>query len=300
MTPSNTHQDAAPHTGLHLRAGASGHDRLTVDITPADAGWTYCGLRVAQLDEGEPLTLTTGESELLVLPLTGSCTAEVDGVRHELAGRTSVFEQVTDYLYVPRRSTVTLSCPEGGRVALPAAKAVRDLPVRYYGREQVRTDLRGAGDCSRQVNNYALNNGVETSHLICCEVLTPGGNWSSYPAHKHDTPGADERELEEIYYFEIAPGPDGEPGFGLHRTYASSPQRPIDLCVEVRDGDVALVPHGYHGPCVAAPGYDMYYLNVMAGPDEDRVWLAPDDPAHHWIRGTWEDQEIDPRLPMTR
>ena len=172
--------------------------------------------------------------------------------------------------------------------------------MRHLGRDRVRTDLRGAGDCSRQVNNYTLNNGVETSHLLCCEVLTPGGNWSSYPAHKHDRRGADERELEEIYYFEIAPSPSGGPGFGLHRTYASDPDRPIDLCTEVRDGDVALVPHGYHGPCVAAPGYDMYYLNVMAGPDEDLAWLAPDDPAHHWIRATWEDQEIDPRLPLTR
>ena len=101
------------------------------------------------------------------------------------------------------------------------------------------------------------------------------------------------------YYFEIEDGPEGSKGFGLHRTYASDPDRPIDLCVEIRDGDVALVPHGYHGPCVAAPGYDMYYLNVMAGPDEDLVWLAPDDPAHHWIRDTWEGQDVDPRLPMT-
>lgn len=285
---------------MHLPAGATGHDLFTVDICPQRAGWEYSGLRVAALDAGARLSLQSGESELLVLPLAGGVVVGVDGTDYELAGRTSVFTEVTDYLYVPRRRSLTLTSPQGGRVALPSARAVRDLPVRYFGRDQVRTDLRGAGDCSRQVNNYALSNGVETSHLLCCEVLTPGGNWSSYPAHKHDAKGVDERELEEIYYFEIAPGPGGEPGFGLHRTYASSAERPIDVCAEVRHGDVALVPHGYHGPCVAAPGYDMYYLNVMAGPDEDLVWLAPDDPAHHWIRGTWEDQEIDPRLPMTR
>lgn len=106
--------------------------------------------------------------------------------------------------------------------------------------------------------------------------------------------------FEEIYYFEIADSPEGNPGFGLHATYAARQDRPIDLCVPVRKGDVALVPYGYHGPCVAAPGYDMYYLNVMAGPDEDLVWLAPDDPSHHWIRATWEAQEVDPRLPMAR
>ena len=285
---------------LHVPAGSTGHDSLTVDISAADAGWTYSGLRVAVLEAGESLALDTGDDELLVLPLAGGVDVETGGEVHRLTGRSGVFEGITDSLYVPRRTAMTLTSAAGGRFALPAATAVRDLPVRYLGRDQVRTDLRGAGDCSRQVNNYALNNGVETSHLLCCEVLTPGGNWSSYPAHKHDRRGADERELEEIYYFEIASSPAGDPGFGLHRTYASDPDRPIDLCVEIRDGDVALVPHGYHGPCVAAPGYDMYYLNVMAGPDEDLVWLAPDDPAHHWIRGTWGSQEVDPRLPMTR
>ena len=284
---------------LHVPAGSTGHDSLTVDISAADAGWTYSGLRVAVLEAGESLALDTGDDELLVLPLAGGVDVETGGEVHRLTGRSGVFEGITDSLYVPRRTAMTLTSAAGGRFALPAAIAVRDLPVRYLGRDQVRTDLRGAGDCSRQVNNYALNNGVETSHLLCCEVLTPGGNWSSYPAHKHDRRGADERELEEIYYFEIASSPAGDPGFGLHRTYASDPDRPIDLCVEIRDGDVALVPHGYHGPCVAAPGYDMYYLNVMAGPDEDLVWLAPDDPAHHWIRDTWEGQDVDPRLPMT-
>lgn len=284
---------------LHVPAGSTGHDSLTVDISAADAGWTYSGLRVAVLEAGESLALDTGDDELLVLPLAGGVDVETGGEVHRLTGRSGVFEGITDSLYVPRRTAMTLTSAAGGRFALPAATAVRDLPVRYLGRDQVRTDLRGAGDCSRQVNNYALNNGVETSHLLCCEVLTPGGNWSSYPAHKHDRRGAAERELEEIYYFEIASSPAGDPGFGLHRTYASDPDRPIDLCVEIRDGDVALVPHGYHGPCVAAPGYDMYYLNVMAGPDEDLVWLAPDDPAHHWIRDTWEGQDVDPRLPMT-
>ena len=285
---------------LHVPAGSTGHDSLTVDISAADAGWTYSGLRVAVLEAGESLALDTGDDELLVLPLAGGVDVETGGEVHRLTGRSGVFQGITDSLYVPRRTAMTLTSAAGGRFALPAATAVRDLPVRYLGRDQVRTDLRGAGDCSRQVNNYALNNGVETSHLLCCEVLTPGGNWSSYPAHKHDRRGADERELEEIYYFEIASSPAGDPGFGLHRTYASDPDRPIDLCVEIRDGDVALVPHGYHGPCVAAPGYDMYYLNVMAGPDEDLVWLAPDDPAHHWIRDTWEGQDVDPRPPMTR
>lgn len=283
---------------IHVPAGTTGHDQLTVDITPEDAGWGYSGLRVVVLAAGESVSLETGDSELLVLPLEGSVDVDVDGATHHLDGRTGVFTEITDYLYVPRGTSFTLTSQAGGRFALPSAKAEKDLPVRYFGRDQVGTGVRGAGDCSRQVNNYALNNGVETSHLLVTEVLTPGGNWSSYPAHKHEAHSEDERELEEVYYFEIAASPAGEPGFGLHRTYGSSPDKPIDLCVEVHDGDVALVPYGYHGPCVAAPGYDMYYLNVMAGPDDDLVWLAPDDPAHHWIRESWESQEPDPRLPM--
>lgn len=148
------------------------------------------------------------------------------------------------------------------------------------------------------MNNYALGTDLDTHRLLVCEVLTPGGNWSSYPPHKHDEHSEDERELEEIYLFDVRPGPHG-PGFGFHRTYGTA-DRPVDLTAEVRAGDVVLTPHGYHGPSMAAPGYDLYYLNVMAGPAEDRTWLMTDDPRHGWVRGTWADQALDPRLPMTQ
>ena len=285
---------------IYVPAGSTGHGNFTVDIDPQRAGWTFSGLRVLTLDSGASQEMTTGEAEVLVLPLQGSASVAVDGQTYDLQGRRGVFSGVADYLYVGRGKDVTITSARGGRFAFPSAVAARDLPVAYYPKSQVRVDLRGAGDCSRQVNNYSLAvKGVATSHLLACEVITPGGNWSSYPAHKHEENTEDERELEEIYYFEIEDGPEGSKGFGLHRTYGS-PGRPIDLCCEVHDGDVALVPHGYHGPCVAAPGYDMYYLNVMAGPSEDLVWLAPDDPAHHWIRATWENQDVDPRLPMNK
>jgi 3D-(3,5/4)-trihydroxycyclohexane-1,2-dione acylhydrolase (decyclizing) len=131
--------------------------------------------------------------------------------------------------------------------------------------------------------------------MIVVEVLTPGGNWSSYPPHKHDEQREDEVELEEIYYFEIA----GDDGLGYQRVYSSGPDRQIDVCAEVRGGDVVLVPYGYHGPSMAAPGYDLYYLNVMAGPAQERAWRFCDDPAHAWVRGSWDGQAVDPRLPMT-
>jgi 5-deoxy-glucuronate isomerase len=169
--------------------------------------------------------------------------------------------------------------------------------VAYRRADQVRVELRGAGRCSRQVNNYALGTDLATHRLLVCEVLTPGGNWSSYPPHKHDEHSADERELEEIYLFEVRSGPAG-PGFAFHRTYGTA-DRPLDLTAEVLSGDVVLTPHGYHGPSMAAPGYDLHYLNVMAGPAEDRTWLMTDDPRHAWVRATWEGQGPDPRLPMT-
>ncbi|HLT85738.1 MAG TPA: 5-deoxy-glucuronate isomerase [Phototrophicaceae bacterium] len=284
---------------LVLRAGATAHGPYALDVTPERAGWRFSGLKVLELAPGESVALTTGDDEMLVLPLAGSCTVVVEGRTYELAGRPDVFTAVTDYLYLPLATTARVTSAGGGTVALPTARAGRRLEVSYQGADRVRTELRGAGQASRQVNNYALNNAVETDHLLVCEVLTPGGNWSSYPPHKHDEHSDVERELEEIYYFAVRPGPDGGPGFAFHRTYGTA-DRPIDIAAEVRTGDVVLTPHGYHGPSMAAPGYDLYYLNVMAGPAEDRTWLMTDDPAHAWVRATWESQELDPRLPLTR
>ena len=138
--------------------------------------------------------------------------------------------------------------------------------------------------------------------IIACEVLTPGGNWSSYPPHKHDEerPGR-ETELEEIYYFEVRSTERSDPeraGVAYQRVYGTQ-ERPVDVLAEVGTGDVVLIPHGWHGPSIAAPGYHLYYLNVMAGPEKERAWRFCDDPAHAWIRGTWDGQAIDPRLPLT-
>ena len=255
------------NNGLLLRAGETAHDRWALDITPERAGWRFSGIRIAELPAGASQELSTGQDEALVLPLEGSCSIQAVGETYELAGRPDVFTAVTDYLYLPRETTATINSARGGRFAIPTARASRRLDVSYRPASDVLVGMRGAGNCSRQVNNYALGNDLDTDHLLVCEVLTPGGNWSSYPPHKHDENTEVERELEEIYYFEIRRGPDG-PGFALHRTYGTA-ERPIEICEEVRAGDVVLTPHGFHGPSIAAPGYDLYYLNVMAGPAAD-------------------------------
>jgi 5-deoxy-glucuronate isomerase len=268
---------------------------LTTLVTPAAAGWSYAGLKILDLPPDGSIQLPPGDCEWLVLPLAGGpASIECEGVIIELEGRSSVFARVTDFAYVPMGAPALVTAPRGGRYALPSARCERQLEPRFGKAEDVPVELRGAGPASRQVNNFCASDAFETAKLIAVEVLTPGGNWSSYPPHKHDTAGDGEAILEEIYYFEIA----GEHGFGMQRVYGS-PGRPIDLLREVRSGDVVLVPHGYHGPSMAAPGYDMYYLNVLAGPAEQRTMAFRDDPCHAWIRDSWATGQVDARLPMT-
>ncbi|GAB92938.1 5-deoxy-glucuronate isomerase [Gordonia rhizosphera] len=270
---------------------------LTVDVTPESAGWTESSLCVVELGAGDSVTRKSGVDEIIVIPLAGSASVEAEGIAFELTGRASVFDGPSDFAYVGRDTEFTVSSEAGGRFALCGARAKKKLPFRYGPAADIPVELRGAGNCSRQVHNFGTAGVFEADSIIACEVITPGGNWSSYPAHKHDENSEVESQLEEIYYFEIADGPDGSAGFGYHRVYGT-PERPIEVLEEVRSGDVVLVPHGYHGPSIAAPGYHMYYLNVMAGPGDERAWKICDDPAHTWLRGSWEHQEIDPRLPL--
>ncbi|MBB5791753.1 5-deoxy-glucuronate isomerase [Jiangella mangrovi] len=285
-------------------AGSAGRGPYATELTPsAVEGWRWTSLRVLELGPGDSHEFGTGDEELFVLPLSGGGTVVVDGERFELAGRPNVFSGPTDTVYVPRDSVVTVTAAasdaDGARFALPAAPCRTRLAARYLAADAVAVELRGAGSSTRQVHNFGAADAFEADRLIAVEVITPAGNWSSYPPHKHDVdaPGR-ESELEEIYYFEVGDGPNG-PGIGYHRVYGTE-DRPIDVVAEVRTGDVVLVPHGWHGPSMAAPGYHLYYLNVMAGPGATREWLISDDPAHAWVRDEWASLERDPRLPMGR
>ncbi|SDJ25241.1 5-deoxyglucuronate isomerase [Frankineae bacterium MT45] len=282
-------------------------------VTPADAGWQYCGLDVVNLAAGQEQTLDTGGAEFFVLPLAGSVRVTVAGPSGELeesfdlAGRTSVFASVTDFAYVGRDSRVTLTSlrETGAEVALPSARCERRLPARYAPAEQVPVEVRGAGAASRRVVNFGTPGVWEHAEkLICCELITPPGNWSSYPPHKHDATAGCTVVNEEIYYYRVAGADQVTPsdqGFAVHRTYTGDEHLAagfdaLDETLVVSDGDVVLVPYGYHGPCIAAPGYPMYYLNVMAGPGAQRSMAFCDDPEHAWIRDSWSAQAVDPRL----
>lgn len=239
---------------------------------------------------------------MVVLPLAGSCVVECEGRRFDLKGRNDVFSRVTDFAYVPIDAEVLLSSVAGGRFALPSAQATRRLEPAYGPADAVPVELRGCGRATRQLNNFCDPVTFPADKLVAVECITPAGNWSSYPPHKHDELRPGEAVLEEIYYFEMATTIVGGArqmgqGFAMHRLYTLDKQ--IDLCEEVHQGDVILIPRGYHGPSMTAPGYDLYYLNVLAGPADDRTMAFCDDPDHQWIRELWEDQAPDLRLPFS-
>jgi 5-deoxy-glucuronate isomerase len=294
-----------------LPLGSAEREDWQVVVDESVEGWRYTGLYAGSLLPGQERGLSTGAREVMVVPLSGSvevqCTegnGAVSTVR--LTGRASVFAGPADVAYVPRDSDLVLETTEPCRVALAVA-VLPETPVgpvprfQHLAAADVPVELRGAGQASREVRNFGVPGVLEAEALIACEVVTPAGNWSSYPPHKHDTHRAGvESQLEEIYYHEVAATPDAPEGadpIGYLRVYGT-PDNEIDVLAEVRSGDVVLVPFGWHGPAMAAPGYDLYYLNVMAGPGPERAWLIRDDPAHGWVRETWAAQSVDPRLPL--
>ncbi|OJV26563.1 MAG: 5-deoxy-glucuronate isomerase [Actinobacteria bacterium 69-20] len=309
------------------RRGELAHDGWVSVVDESLPGWQYAGLRIANLDRGASVALSDTGMERLLIPLAGSFevihgthpgSQSNTGATH-LAGRTSVFAGPTDVLYLPFDHTAEIT--GHGRIAVAEARTDIAKPVQHIAAAAIPVELRGAGRCSRQVHNLGTPQSLDAARLIVCEVLTPEGNTSSYPPHKHDTqiPGRETR-LAEIYYFEPqwhgrgepavlsqeAPSPEAPPpeapppdaaAFALFTAYSSEAGQ-IDIETRVGNGDIALIPYGYHGPAVAVPGYDLYYLNVMAGPDPEREWRISDDPAYAWIRDTWAGEAIDPRLPF--
>jgi 5-deoxy-glucuronate isomerase len=285
----------------HHPAGTLRGPEADVVVTPALASWDFSGLQVFSLTAGRQVAVPLDGEEAVVVPLSSRDVAvTVDGVTRRLAGRTGVFAAVTDWLYVPLGSELSLAA-DSGEVAVCTAKATTRLPLTLTSAEDVPVEVRGAGRATRQVTNIATPGSFAGADRInVCEVITPGGNWSSWPPHRHDGIGDCPVANEEIYYFRIGreDSPHGDPtGSGLFRVYTVDGS--VDETVTLRDGDIYLVPQGFHGPSVAPPEYPMYFLNVLAGPGTDRTMAFCDDPSHHWIRESWDDQAQDPRLPWT-
>jgi 5-deoxy-glucuronate isomerase len=282
-------------------AGTLADGRADVVVTPAVAGWDYSGLLVYTLRAGEAVSLTLAEDEGVLLPLSArDIDVTVDGQAFRLAGRDGVFDAVSDWIYLPLGSDVTIA-GSAGEVAVCTARATQVFPVAHMAAADVPVEVRGAGRSTRQVTNVATPGSFTGADRInVCEVITPGGNWSSWPPHRHDGIGECTVTNEEIYYFRIGREDQkhGDPvGQGLFHVYTVDGS--VDETVTLHDGDVYVVPQGYHGPTVAPPEYPMYFLNVLAGPGEERSMSFCDDPDHHWIREAWETQAPDPRLPWS-
>lgn len=244
-------------------------------ITPESAGWTYVGFEVYQLKAGQTISRETYDREACIVMLSGTArVAAGDEDFGTIGGRASPFEPDPWSLYAPARSHWSLSAQSECEIAVCTAPGEGKLPPRVIRPDQVGQETRGKGTNTRHVRNI-LPETEPAESLLVVEVITPPGHWSSYPPHKHDRDALpDESLLEETYYHRLNP----PTGFALQRVYTDD--RSLDETLAASDRDVVLVPKGYH-PVGAPHGYELYYLNVMAGPR--RVWRFHNDPAHAWM-----------------
>ncbi|MGP9537965.1 5-deoxy-glucuronate isomerase [Brachybacterium sp. AOP43-C2-M15] len=260
-------------------------------ITPEIAGWTYVSFEVRTFGAGETLEIPADGSERALVNLRGDLVVTVAGQEHRIGGRDSVFDGLGHTLYVPRDEALSITASEGAELAIASAPATEVHEVVHVAPDDLPLVARGAGNASRQVST-PMPPDFAADRLHVVEVYTPGGNWSSYPPHKHEHDVEGEAQLEEVYYYRTR---DPENGWALQRVY--SPERDFDLDVPVRDGDICLIPWGYH-TTVAAHGQDLYYLNVLAGPAPARTLQASEDPALAPARTAWEGMDVDVRVPF--
>lgn len=260
-------------------------------MTPAEAGWAYVSFGVRRVGVGDRFELAADDQETALVPLGGRARVEADGQTWLFGGRASVFDGLGSALYLPRDTAVTVLAETDLEIAVARAPAqTRFAPVLVTPND-VPLESRGAGNASRQIGNL-LAPEFPADRLLVIEVWTPGGNWSSFPPHRHEHDVAGESQLEETYYYRLRNPADG---WALQRVY--SPERGFELAAPVYDGDLLTIPWGYH-TTVAAHGHDLYYLNVLAGPAPQRTLAASDDPGLAPIRATWADLPVDPRLPL--
>lgn len=247
-----------------------------LSVTPESAGWKHVGFEVFVLQPGERLSRHLKDREACIVLLSG--TAKVTAGAASFAGvggRSSPFEGKPEAVYVPADTPFAVEAEDALEFAVCSAPGGKSaLAPRLIGQEQIGFEERGQGSNRRLVYNI-LPETEPAESLLVVEVITPGGNWSSYPPHKHDRDALPEESfLEETYYHRLNPSQ----GFAFQRVYTDD--RTIDQTMAVEDGDCVMVPCGYH-PVGAPHGYDLYYLNVMAGPK--RQWCFKNDPAHDWI-----------------
>ena len=255
----------------------------TRGITPETAGWTYLSFRTIHRKPGEELAGATGDQETALIWLRG--TALVDGVG-SVGERQDVFSGLPSALLLPPNASYRLAAQSDLDLAIVSAPAQAGGQTRVIRPSDIRVEIRGKGATERRIH-WILSEKDPAARLLLVEVLTPAGHWSTYPPHKHDEDRAGvERALEELYYYRFNP----EQGFAFQGIYTKPSPSPLEgegrgggslnISIRAHHDDLVLVPRGYH-VVSAAPGYDCYYLNAMAG--AVREWLFTTDPDHEWL-----------------
>jgi 5-deoxy-glucuronate isomerase len=249
---------------------------LVHEVTPENAGWGHVGFALYRLKPGQGIEASTGKREACLVLVGGRAKVAAGGRDFgEIGARMGPFEGKKPFsVYVPWHSEYHVTATSDLELAVCTAPGGGEHKVRLIGPDQIAYSKRGEGTNTRHV--YDILPETEPAHaLLVVEVITPAGGWSSYPSHKHDTDNLpDESELQETYYHRLNP----VQGFAFQRVYTDDGALDETMCIH--DGDVTLVPKGYH-PCGTAHGYDLYYLNVMAGPK--RVWRFNTEPCHRWL-----------------
>jgi 5-deoxy-glucuronate isomerase len=253
------------------------------------ANWHWMSFFVHRLAPGQARSVNAANEEVAIVILGGECMADWGEGQHRIGERAHVFDGLPYAIYLPAGSRAQLRAETTCEIAECRVPSTARLKPQLITPKDVKSSLRGGGNASRQIVDV-MPPDFPADKLMVVEVYTPSGNWSSYPPHKHDVhnPPA-EVDLDEIYYYRI----DRSGGYAHQRLYTRDGER--DLTLTVRDGDAVLVRDGYH-PVVAGHGYNVYYLNCLAG--SARQLATTEDPDHVWVRSTWN--QIDPRVPMVR
>jgi 5-deoxy-glucuronate isomerase len=265
-------------------------------VTPQSANWEHLSFAARRMQHAQEWESETGENELALVVLGGTCQIESNlGSWKDVGRRENVFCGMPYTLFLPPGACFTIQATSASLdITYGWAKAWQSYPARLVRPQDVEIEIRGGGNATRQINKM-IPPGFDCSRIVVVEVFTPAGNWSSYPPHKHDQHRADEQgnlieaDLEEIYFYKIA-RPEG---FAYQRIYTAD--KKLDELMLVHDSHLVLSPEGYH-PVVAAHGYDCYYLNMLAGSAQSLA--ASDDPDYAWVKDTWKER--DPRLPMVK
>jgi len=275
---------------VHSRRLGDGQSGELLNFSRESVQWAWMSMSVRRIVPGETHeALTRGEEAAFVL-LSGRCTADWGHGPTAIGGRENVFDGLPYCVYLPTGHRVKFAGETVCEIAECRVPSEAKREPHLITPADVVTSLRGGGNASRQIVDI-IRPEFPADKLVVIEVYTPGGNWSSYPPHKHDVHNPPrEVDLDEIYYYRMD---RPEEGFALQRLY--SPDKSQDFTVRAENGDAVLVRSGYH-PVVAGPGYNVYYLNFLAG--TSRTLAVTEDPDHVWLKSTWK--ETDPRLPLVK